>query len=204
MKKLIILISLMIFNTSWAASFLPSSFRANFEQSFKSTITGKEKKSSGAIDYFYPGKIRFEITVPENTIFVSNGIKSWYYTAPFDPKEKGEVVVQSADKLLITKFFDYLKSGLETNEAYTVTKEKDYYLIAFNDKAQKELGIVKAHLDHQGKNVTKLVELKNLIIFYKDKKEVKLSLSSLIENVKFEKNYFEFKVPENTKVVEQK
>ncbi|MFZ4712696.1 MAG: LolA family protein [Bacteriovoracaceae bacterium] len=201
MNKLFFLL-VFFFSSSWAA-FLPSSFRANFEQSFKSTITGKEKKSSGSIDYLFPGKIRFEITNPDNTIFVSNGSKAWYYTAPFDPKEKGEVIVQPANKLLITKFFDYLKKGLESNEAYSVKKEKDFFVLTFSEKAQKELSIMKAHLDHQNKDLTKISELKSLVIFYKDGKEVKLSLNGLIENVKFEKSYFEFKVPENTKVVNQ-
>jgi outer membrane lipoprotein-sorting protein len=143
------------------------------------------------------------MTEPENTIFVSNGTKAWYYTAPFDVKEKGEVIVQPSNKLLITKFFDYLNKGLESNETYSVKKEKEYFIITFSDKAQKELSILKAHLDHDNKVISKLSEIKSLKIFYKDGKEVKLTLSSFIENVKFDKTYFDFKVPDNTKIVDQ-
>jgi outer membrane lipoprotein carrier protein len=199
----ILLITLFLLTSQSWAGFLPSSFRANFEQSFKSTISGKDKKSLGSIDYSYPGKIRFEMTEPENTIFVSNGSKAWYYTAPFDVKEKGEVIVQPANKLLITKFFDYLNKGLDTNETYTVKKEKDFYVITFREKAQKELSILKAHLDYDNKVITKLADLKSLVIFYKDGKEVRLTLSSFMENVKYEKSYFDFKIPDNTKVVDQ-
>lgn len=187
------------------AGFLPNSFRANFEQRFISTITGKEKISSGSIDYAYPGQIRFEIVLPEKTTFVSNGKKSWYYTAPFDPKEKGEVIVQPSNKLLITKFFDYLKNGLEDNDIYKVTKEKNEYILAFNPKAQKELSIEKARLEVNDKltSMNKLSDLKQITLLYKDNKKVKLTFSNLLENVKFEQNYFDYKIPENTKEVQQ-
>lgn len=187
------------------AGFLPNSFRANFEQRFISTITGKEKISSGSIDYAYPGQIRFEVVLPEKTTFVSNGKKSWYYTAPFDPKEKGEVIIQPSNKLLITKFFDYLKNGLESNDTYTVVKEKNEYVLTFKAPAQKELSIEKARLEMNDKvtTMTKLSELKQITLLYKDNKKVKLTFSNLLENVKFEQNYFDYKIPENTKEVHQ-
>ena len=103
----------------------------------------------------------------------------------------------------ISKFFDYLNKGLDTNETYFVKKEKEFYVITFREKAQKELSILKAHLYYENKVITKLSELKSLVIFYKDGKEVRLTLSSFMENVKFEKSYFDFKIPENTKVVDQ-
>lgn len=196
---------LILFSVESFAGFLPNSFRANFEQRFISTITGKEKISIGSIDYAYPGQIRFEIITPEKTTFVSNGKKSWYYTAPFDPKEKGEVIIQPSNKLLITKFFDYLKNGLDSNDTYTVVKEKNEYILSFNAKAQKELSIEKARLEVNDKLTTmnKLSELKQITLIYKDNKKVKLTFSNLLENVKFEQNYFDYKIPENTKEVHQ-
>lgn len=203
MKYIILLVN--FFAVGAHAGFLPNSFRSNFEQKFTSTITGKEKISTGSIDYAYPGQIRFEIVSPDKTIFVSNGKKSWYYTAPFDPKEKGEVIIQPSNKLLITKFFDYLKNGLENNEIYTVAKEKNEYVLTFNPKAQKELSIERARLEVNDKltSMNKLSDLKQMTLLYKDNKKVKLTFSNLLENVKFEPNYFDYKIPENTKEVMQ-
>lgn len=206
MKKYFsLLFFFLIFSAETFAGFLPNSFRANFEQRFISTITGKEKISSGSIDYAFPSQIRFEIVLPEKTTFVSNGKKSWYYTAPFDPKEKGEVIIQSSNKLLITKFFDYLKNGLESNDIYAVAKDKNEYVLTFNAKAQKELSIEKARLEVNDKLTTmnKLSDLKQITLLYKDNKKVKLTFSNLLENVKFELNYFDYKIPENTKEVIQ-
>lgn len=185
------------------ADFLPQSFRTNFEQKYKSVVSKKEKVSLGSMDYSYPGKIRFELTNPEQTIFVSDAKTSWYYTAPFDPKEKGEVVIQDSNKLLITKFFDYLKKGLETNQAYKVEKSSKDVVLVFSDKVANELNILKAQLVSDVKEIKKLSEIKEINLFYKDKKEVKLTFSSFIENVKFESNYFVFKIPQNTKEVKQ-
>lgn len=202
MKNFIVfLISLNL----WAESgFLPNSFRANFEQKFISTVSGKEKKSNGNIDYQYSGKIRFEVVSPDPTLFVSNGIKSWYYTTPFDPKEKGEVVISDSNKLLVSKFFDYLKNGLETNNFYSVKKEVNDLVLIFNPKEVKNLGVQKAILNFgDKKNPTKLSELKLLNLVYKDGKKVNLTFSNLLENVKFDNNYFDFKIPLNTKEVKQ-
>lgn len=200
--RILFFLSLLTLNVA-RAEFLPQSFRTNFEQKYKSIISGKEKISLGAMDYSYPGKIRFEITNPEQTIFVSDAKTSWYYTAPFDPKEKGEVIIQDSNKLLITKFFDTLKKGLITNTSYTVEKNDKGYVLQFSEKVSKELNIFKAQLISEVKDLKKLSEIKEIILFYKDKKEVKLTFSSFIENVKFDSSYFNFKIPQNTKEIRQ-
>ena len=188
------------FTAATQAGFLPNSFRANFEQRIVSTISGQEKISSGSIDYAYPGQIRIEYIIPIKSTFVSNRKKSWYYTPPFDVKEKGDVIIQPSNVLHFTKIFDYLKNGLEKNEVYSVTKEKNEYALIFNSKLKEELSIESLRLEFSDAN-NKLSDLKHITLVYKDNKKVKLAFSNLLENVKFEKDLFDFKIPENTKVV---
>lgn len=80
--KFLVLTLLLSFSAT-ADDFLPSSFSADFEQSFKGVASGKEKKSFGKIDYKYPRHIRFEVVSPEPSTFVANPKTSWYYTPPF-------------------------------------------------------------------------------------------------------------------------
>ena len=76
----------------------------------------------GTIDYKYPGQIRFETNTPSTVIFTSNGVRAWYYRAPFIEGEEGEVTESTAkdgDTIFI-KFFDSLKNGLITNDYYEI------------------------------------------------------------------------------------
>ena len=79
-------------------NFIPDTFKANFKQSYKSSLSGKEKVTEGHIEYFYPGRVRFEITSPDKTIFVSNPTTTWYYNAPFVDGEPGEVLIKKTGK----------------------------------------------------------------------------------------------------------
>ena len=90
----ILFLFLLASSASFAKSFVPGSFSANFEESILSMATGKEKKSFGKIDYKFPGNIRFEITSPNASTFVSNPQKSWYYVPPFVEGEQGQVTIQ--------------------------------------------------------------------------------------------------------------
>ena len=80
------------------AEFLPQGFSARFEQEYVSILKGNTKKGQGFVDYKYPSNIRFETSTPSQIIFVSNGVKSWYYRAPFIEGEEGEVTESKAQE----------------------------------------------------------------------------------------------------------
>ena len=143
MKSVLFSIIILSFNsTSAFADFLPQSFSSKFEQEYVSTLKGKTKKGNGTVEYKYPGQIRFQTNTPSTVIFVSNGVKSWYYRAPFIEEEEGEVTESSAKEgsSIYIKFFDSLKNGLVSNSLYDVKKGEPTTLI-FKPKAAKELGI---------------------------------------------------------------
>jgi outer membrane lipoprotein-sorting protein len=139
--KILLLILMVILSTQVSAEFLPKSFSAQFDQEYISTLKGKVKKGNGTIDYQFPGNIRFKTTLPSEVLFVSNGIKTWYYRAPFIDGEAGEVTETSAKDgtSVFTKFFDSLKNGLTSNSMYNIIKNNQECKVQFVEKAEKEI-----------------------------------------------------------------
>ncbi|WP_127718398.1 outer membrane lipoprotein carrier protein LolA [Halobacteriovorax sp. HLS] len=182
-----------------ATSFVPDTFSAKFQQVYKSALTGKEKRSSGSLDYSYPGSIRLETQSPESLIYVSNNKTTWYYTPPFIEGEAGQVSIQQSSKNGLTKFLDMLRKGLKSNKYYTIKKDKLTYKVSFSKNAQKDLGIIFANL-HFSKNDFLFEQLTKIEMTQTDKKVKNLILSNIDKSPKFLKTHFDFKIPKNTKV----
>ncbi|MGE3611484.1 MAG: outer membrane lipoprotein carrier protein LolA [Bacteriovoracaceae bacterium] len=199
--KLIML--LLITSTSlFAKTFVPASFSANFEESFKSLATGKEKKSFGKIDYKYPGHIRFETTSPNPSLFVSNPQTSWYYQPPFVSGEEGQVTIQKSSKLPLTKFLDSVKNGIEGSKLFTHKYVGKDLILTFVKTIQKEMTLkeVTLHADKEAKLVQKMNEFEQITLIYTDGRKVNLKFIDLKEDVSFSSSHFVFSVPPKTKV----
>lgn len=182
-----------------AKSFVPDNFSASFEQVYKSALSGKEKRSSGLIDYSYPSSIKLVTSSPENLTYVSNKDKSWYYTPPFIEGEPGQVTIQVSTKNTLTKFLDVLKKGLVSNKLYNVKKNNKSYLIKFKKKAKNQLGIEEATLVFKNMK-PKFMELLSVKMTLTNKKVKLLELSKINISPKFKKKHFIFIVPKNTKI----
>ncbi len=179
-------------------SFLPKSFSAQFEQVYKSALSGKEKKSKGSLDYKFPGNIRFITKVPEEVVFVSNKTTTWYYTPPFMEGEPGELTIKKTGRNVLSRFFDTLSRGLKSNKYYTVKNLEKARRLKFKKKKIKEIGIKEAIM-HFKSNIATFRDLKSVDLTYSDDKKVTLKLSNLKVGVKFKKKYFTFSAPKNTK-----
>jgi outer membrane lipoprotein carrier protein len=184
------------------AEFLPKSFSAQFEQEYVSTLKGKVKKGNGTIDYLYPGNIRFKTTIPSEILFVSNGIKSWYYRAPFIEGEEGEVTETAAKdgNGIFTRFFDSLKNGLANNAIYTVSKSDKECKIIFLDASKKEAGISEAILKFH-KSMQEFSNLQSIELIFPDTKHSTIKLKNIKINPALDSKYFQFVVPPKTKKV---
>ena len=191
MKNIFLLLMLVV-SMPVFADFLPSTFSAQFEQRYISTLTGKISKSKGTIDYKYPGHIKFDVVWPDPTLFVANPEKSWQYTPPFIPGEKGQVAVRPSKNLMLFKFFDVLKEGLKTNHLYEVVEEKDSYTVNFKGQTVDEIGLVKTKLFFSKKENPTLLDLTEAVLSYKDKREVTLKFIDMRTEVEFPENYFVF------------
>lgn len=182
-------------------AFMPKSFKAQVVQKQKSALSGKLKESRGELSYRYPGHLRFEIERPEEVIFVSNNIKTWYYTGPFIDGESGEVTVSNEGNHILTKFFDSFSKGLKTNSLYSVKKDGEKVEVIFDKKLQEQLGVLSATFNFKTQNYN-FKELKGLKILQHDKQNLTLSLEEIETDPKLSKKTFVFEVPKNTKVIQ--
>jgi len=200
MKSVILLFLLPL--SVFAKTFIPSSFTANFEESFVSVTTGKEKKSFGKIDYKYPGHVRFEKTSPDPSMFVSNPKESWYYVPPFVAGEQGQVTVQKSSKLPLGKFLDSVKNGFEGQSTTVKGREMS---VVFKKELQKKLTLkqVTLHAIKEAKDASSLSDFEKITLVYEDGRKVDLKFIDLKENVSLSDDQFVFKVPANTKVINQ-
>ncbi|MBF0299790.1 MAG: outer membrane lipoprotein carrier protein LolA [Oligoflexia bacterium] len=197
-------------------TFIPKSFKAQFEQSFSSSLNGKLRSGNGIFSYMYPGRIRLEILEPnsDRSTFVCNSKKSWYYNPPFDETEKGQVTIQSSDKLNIVKFFDTMSVGLKSNKRFDVKeskKQKETFIeIVFKGKTVNEIGVKSAKIFPKDYDKNE-INLKNIQfnsiggieLTYPDEKKVRLTFKNIEENVTFSEKDFEFIIPANTKIIER-
>jgi outer membrane lipoprotein-sorting protein len=180
--------------------FTPDSFRADFNQEFKS-ITGKLKSSKGSIEYSFPSKIRIK-EFKDNSEFVSNEKNSWYYVPPFIKTEKGTVQVDQAGSMVLGKIFDSLKPGLRDTDFFKVKNTKDVKVmeLEFTAKGKQDWKLEKALLHFSNPEHT-IQNFQKFEITYTDKKNVVLTFFNIMTNVKFPADYFIFKIPANTKIL---
>lgn len=190
-----------------ADDFLPASFSADFEQSFKGVASGKEKKTFGKIDYKYPRHIRFEVLSPEASTFVANPKTSWYYSPPFVETEEGQVVIQRSEQLVLTKFLDSLKNGAKTNPAYAVAFNKSQLILTFSPALKKDMQMDQAILTTKSGDAakaTKLGDFNELDLMNSNGRPVKFRFLEFRPGLTFADKHFEFRVPPKTKVTQGK
>lgn len=189
---------------SFAKSFVPPSFSANFEESLISAATGKEKKSFGKIDYKYPSHIRFEITSPDPSTFVSNPERSWYYKPPFIAGEEGQVTIQKSSKLPLTRFLDSIKDGIAGSKLFTAKYEGKSLILTFVKTVQKDMMLKSVTLmsTKEAKTVEKMGEFERMDLVYVDGRKVSLKFIDLKENTPFTPDHFKFTVPAKTKTTQ--
>jgi outer membrane lipoprotein-sorting protein len=187
---------------AFAKSFVPSSFSANYEESYTSVV-GKEKKSFGKVDYKFPGHLRFEVTSPTASLFVVNPKKSWLYQPAFVKGEKDQVTVQKSSNLPLIKFLDSVKNGLEGSKLFKTTYSKKDITLTFVKTIQKEMGFEEVILHSRGeaKAAKELSEIEKITLKHINGRKTNIKLIDLKENVSFPPGNFEFVPSSSTKVI---
>lgn len=197
------LVLLFLPTLSFAKSFVPASFSANYEDSVMSLATGKEKKSHGKIDYKFPGHLRFEVTSPVPSLFVVNPKKSWLYQPAFVKGEKDQVTVQKSSNLPIIKFLDSVKNGIEDSKIFTTKYNKSDLTLTFVKTIQKEMGFeeVVLHAKKDAKDVKELAGFEKITLKHINGSKTNIKLLDIKENVAFPPGNFEYTPSANTKVI---
>lgn len=201
--KYLLIACLLLPLSSFAKNFVPSSFTANYEENLTS-VTGKQKKSFGKIDYKFPGHLRFEVTSPVPSLFVVNPKKTWFYQPAFVKGEKDQVTVQKSSNLPLIKFLDSVKDGIENSKLFTVKYEKSNLVLKFVKTIQKDMGFeeVVLHASTDAKDVKELRGFENITLKHTNRNKTNIKLIDLKENATFPPGNFEFTPSANTKVID--
>jgi outer membrane lipoprotein-sorting protein len=181
-----------------APGFLPKKFSASFEQSYKSNLTGKVKRSWGKIQYEYPSRLRFVVDKPQKLIFVSNPKKTWYYTAPLIPGEKGDLSVSKTKKIVLSELFDALYDKSQKNDVFKLKNNSPTIVqLEFLPQKVKDIGIESAKLVFKNKkDKDSFSNVQRIEIIDSTKKVVTLVFNDLKSIKKFPKDNFLFSEPE--------
>ncbi len=192
-------------------------FKMDFVQTYQSKISKKEKQSHGELIYSYPKKIKIEMTSPDKIIFVSNGVKSWYYRSPFIEGEAGEVIISRGNEQLntLTVMFDALNdlftqgSGGLNQDALKKSKlfqgewndNGTVLTLTFSKEFSDKIKLKGALLRFQ-KNNPGLMDL-TLLALQTDEKNLQGEFRvKKIESFSANDSQFEFVIPKNTKITE--
>jgi outer membrane lipoprotein-sorting protein len=182
------------------SNFLPETFSAKFEQVYISTLTKKEKKSFGALDYKFPGNIRFEVEKPNNILFVSNNKTNWIYRPPFVEGEPGELTIKKSEEIGLSGLLDTLNQGLEDNPQFKIDKKENRVKMIFNPKTSEKIGLKEGLLIFKKGNMVGFDAIEEIEITYPDEKKVSFKLSQINPKVTFTGEHFNFTPPKNTNI----
>lgn len=193
----IFLISFFV-SASAKGNFLPETFSAKFEQVYISSLTKKEKKSFGVLDYKFPGNIRFEVEKPNNIIFVSNNKTNWIYRPPFIEGEPGELTIKKSEEIGLSGLLDTLNQGLENNPQFKIDKKENRVKMIFNPKTSEKIGLKEGLLIFKTGKSVGFDAVDEIEITYPDQKKVSFKLSQINAKVAFPADHFNFTAPKNT------
>lgn len=180
--------------------FLPETFSAKFEQVYVSSLTKKEKKSYGVLDYKFPGNIRFEVEKPNNILFISNNKTNWIYRPPFVEGEKGELTIKKSEEIGLSGLLDTLNQGLSDNPQFKIEKTGNKVRMIFNSSTVEKIGLKEGLLVFQSPSKEDFNSIVEIEITYPDQKKVSFKLSQINPKVSFDSNHFTFEPPKNTNV----
>lgn len=178
--------------------FLPKTFEAHFVKEEKAILSGKTIRVQGQIFYKYPSRIRLEEQGQEKTIFVSNPFKTIYYKPPVFEDVPGEMTINKSNSYPLTRFFDSLRGGLDSNELFSVKKSDTHIDFTFTKKGIAELKILKAKLTFKKK--TDFHHIDSVEIVLDNENKLRFTLDHVKVGRDLKEEIFTFKAPKNTRI----
>lgn len=189
-----------VFTSAYAKLSTPKAFKAHFTKIYKSKLSGKERKSSGIIEYAYPGMIKLEFSSPDKITFISDSKETWFYRAPLIAGEPGQLTKGRTSDLPLLKVFDLLKGGLKENKYYSIENKKGSYLLRVKENQKKYLKLDLLELIFNEKKEVNFDNLKEISLVKNDGQKVSFYLEKLIEVKSFPLSNFKFTSPPNTRI----
>ena len=169
---------------------------ADFTQENIILALKRREKSSGRIAFKRPDKVRWHTLKPDESLLVSNGSKSWYYTPPFSEDDKGQVTEGKASGLN-SRFANALLSGsFSTGNVQKLEKTgKSTFLVMPKQRTAGTVSKAWIDIDPVKKIITKV------IMEHNDGNRTEILLTNIKLGVGLEDGMFNFTMPPNTEVV---
>jgi outer membrane lipoprotein carrier protein len=170
---------------------------AEFSQTNESAATGTKKTSSGRIAIKRPDKVRWETTSPDPNLLVSDGKKAWYYTAPFDETEHGQVSEYPASRVR-SKLANAILSGEFSGKDLKIkTIDVTHFSIIPKKGTAANVKEAKVKVDPSKRTIVQIE------ILYDDGNRAQIDLSNIKLGEKLGDDVFVFQAPPNTDHINQ-
>lgn len=190
------------------AGFMPKAFEGEFVQIQPTKNPNrKNREVKTSISYAKPRNFRMHSQDQngQDTLFICNKDKTWFYSAPFMEGSKGQLKVGDTSRFCYVKIFDALNKGLKSNALYTVKKlgERKYQL-NFNKEAAKEVQFNKVELTFDDMPLN-FRNIESMTMYAPSKKDpFVLKRKSIDIKNSLDSSLFTFKAPANTEVEQMK
>jgi outer membrane lipoprotein carrier protein len=166
---------------------------ADFVQVNKTAAMGTTKTSSGTIQAKRPDKMRWETLKPEKNLLVSNGVKFWFYTPPFEEGERGQLIERKSSQVQ-SKLANALLSGSFSDLSDMKMKQSGPSEFTLSPKKGTAGTIVKAILSVDAEK--SLIQQVKLI--HGNGNESEITLQNIELGTTMKDSLFEFEAPTGT------
>ncbi|MDR3606090.1 MAG: outer membrane lipoprotein chaperone LolA [Oligoflexia bacterium] len=174
---------------------------ANFQETTTSAALKTTKKTSGALSFKRPGKVRWETLTPDKNLLVGDGTTFWYYTPPFDEGDNGQYSERPASKVQSRFAQTLLSASFSSSDATRTMKIQVNGPNLFTLIPKKgTAGTVKRAtivVDPKSKTITE-VEL-----LHTDGNRTRIVLSNLELGKPLDEKLFHFTPPPHTDKIEE-
>ncbi len=166
---------------------------ADFSQVTKTAGMGTSKTSSGTILVKRPDKMRWETLQPSKNLLVSNGVKFWHYTPPFDEDERGQLVEGKAAQVQ-SKLANALLSGSFSELSDMKIREAGKNEFTLQPRKGTAGTIVKVFLEVDSENSL----IKRVKLVHGNGNEAEITLQNIKLGEPLKEDLFQFEAPPNT------
>jgi outer membrane lipoprotein carrier protein len=170
---------------------------AEFTQTKESVGMGTTTTSSGRIAIKRPNKIRWETLSPDPNLLVSDGVKAWYYTPPFDSSEHGQVTETLASRVRTRLANAILSGDFSGSDLKIKTIKPDFFSIVPKAGSAANVKEAKVAVDPSQKTIT------DITIIYDDGNHTEIKLTNIKLGAKLGDDVFVFQAPPNTDHVKE-
>lgn len=174
-------------------------FSAKFSQ--KQFVKAYEitKDSSGVIFLKRPDLIRWEVKKPDQTIMITSGSNIKIYTPPFDELDRGQLIIEKADKVHSQFVRDLLSGSFSSLKGVNILNHEADKLKLTPKKAKSIQGVTEALVKVDLKKLT----IENITLLFVDGNKTEIFFTDIELGKEMNSDLFNFEAPKNTDIIDR-